>query len=260
MFMRAYGRVIAFVTGGEKAEVNVLKGVERLAADMTARITRQDMLAENLANASTPGFKTQRLFMTMLQESVRSGGGLAGDKTYGIYTDFSQGPVDVTNRPLDFAIQGEGFFAIDTDTGEKYTRAGNFTLDEEGTLTTNRGDVVVGASGPITIEGGDFTVSAEGKVMVDGAEIGAFKIVTFENVRNLVRRGNYYESGGQAAIESEMIDTQVLQGALERANVNPIDEMVNMIAVQRGFETAQTTIKMQDDSSRKLIERAGNID
>jgi len=107
----------------------MLKGVERLAADMTTRITRQDMLAENLANASTPGFKTQRLFSSLLEESMRSGGKFADGKAYGIYTDFSQGPVDVTHRPLDFAIQGDGFFAIETETGEKYTRAGNFTLN-----------------------------------------------------------------------------------------------------------------------------------
>jgi flagellar basal-body rod protein FlgF len=240
-------------------EVNVLKGIDRLAADMTARITRQDMLAENLANASTPGFKTQRLFMTLLRESVRSGGKVTNDRAYGIYTDFSDGPVDVTGRPLDFAIQGEGFFAIETSTGERYTRAGNFTLDEEGTLTTNRGDVVVGSSGPITIESEDFTVSAEGKVIVEGAEIGAIKIVTFNDARSLVRRGNYFDAGAQAAVESEMIETSILQGALERANVNPIDEMVNMIAVHRGFETAQSTIKMQDDSAKKLIDNAGNV-
>jgi flagellar basal-body rod protein FlgF len=239
--------------------VNVLKGVDRLAADMTARITRQDMLAENLANASTPGFKTQRLFMTLLRDSVRSGGEVTTEKAYGIYTDFSQGPVDVTGRPLDFAIQGEGFFAIETSAGEKYTRAGNFTLDEEGTLITSNGDVVAGASGPITIESQDFMVSAEGKVIVEGSEIGAIKIVTFSDPRDLVRRGNYYESVGQAAVESEMIETQVLQGALERPNVNPIDEMVDMIAVHRGFETDQTTIRLQHESARKLIENAGNV-
>lgn len=237
----------------------MLKGVDRLAADMTARITRQDMLAENLANASTPGFKTQRLFMTLLRESVRGGGKVADDKAYGIYTDFSQGPMDVTHRPLDFAIQGEGFFAVETEAGEQYTRAGNFTLDEEGTLTTNTGNVVAGSSGPITIESENFTVSAEGKVIVDGAEIGAVKIVTFENPERLVRRGNYYEAGGQAPVESEMIETKVLQGVLERANVNPIDEMVNMIAVHRGFETDQTTIRLQHESAKKLIDNAGNI-
>jgi flagellar basal-body rod protein FlgF len=240
--------------------VNVLKGVDRLAADMTARITRQDMLAENLANASTPGFKTQRLFMSLLKESVRSGGKVTNDRTYGIYTDFSQGPIDVTERPLDFAIQGDGFFAIETGTGEKYTRAGNFTLDGEGTLTTNKGDAVMGTSGPITIESQNFTVSAEGKVIVDGAEVGAIKIVTFQKPADLVRKGNYYEAGGQAPVESEMIDTQVLQGALERANVSPIDEMVNMIAVHRGFEADQTTIRLQHETVRKLIERAGNIE
>lgn len=238
----------------------MLKGVDRLATDMTARITRQDMLAENLANATTPGFKTQRLFMSLLRESVRSGSGATIDKSYGIYTDFSQGPVDVTNRPLDFAISGEGFFAVETSAGEMYTRAGNFTLDEEGTLTTNKGNVVVGTSGPITIESQDFTVSAEGKVIVEGAEIGAIKIVTFDDPSALVRQGNYYESGGQGAAESEMIETQILQGALERANVSPIDEMVNMIAVHRGFEMDQTTVKLQDETARKLIERAGNID
>ena len=237
----------------------MLKGIDRLAADMTARITRQDMLAENLANASTPGFKTQRLFMTLLRESVRSGGRVTNDRAYGVYTDFSQGPVDVTARPLDFAIQGEGFFAVETDTGEKYTRSGNFTLNEEGTLTTGPGDVVLGSSGPITIESQDFTVSAEGKVIVEGAEVGAIKVVTFADPRSLVRKGNYYEAGGEAAVESEMVETSILQGALERANVNPIDEMVNMIAVHRGFEAAQATIKMQDESAKKLIQSTENV-
>jgi flagellar basal-body rod protein FlgF len=237
----------------------VLKGVDRLAADMTARITRQDMLAENLANASTPGFKTQRLFMSLLKESVMNGEAV-DNKVYGIYTDFTQGPVDVTDRPLDFAIQGEGFFAVETDSGEKYTRAGNFTLDEEGTLTTSTGDVVMGTSGPVTIENQNFTVSAEGKVMVDGAEIGAIKVVTFQDPGSLIRKGNYFEAGGQAPVESEMVDTKVLQGALERANVSPIDEMVDMIAVQRGFEAEQTTIRLQHESARKLIERAGNVE
>jgi flagellar basal-body rod protein FlgF len=234
--------------------VNVLKGVDRLAADMTARITRQDMLAENLANASTPGFKTQRLFSTLLTEAAG-----ANDKEYGIYTDFTQGPVDVTHRPLDFAIQGDGFFAIDTADGEMYTRAGNFTLTEEGVLATNRGDPVTGSSGPITIEGGDFTVSAEGKVIVDGAEVGALKIVVFEDPDGLVRAGNYFKAGSEAPVESEMIETRVLQGALERGNVSPIDEMVDMIAVHRGFEAEQTMIKLQHDSARKLIEQSGNI-
>lgn len=238
----------------------MLKGIDRLAADMTARITRQDMLAENMANVSTPGFKTQRLFMSLLKESVRSAGNLDDVKEYGVYTDFSQGPVDVTGRPLDFAIQGDGFFAIETAAGERYTRAGNFTLDDEGTLTTSNGDAVMGTSGPITIEGQNFTVSAEGKVIVDGSEIGAIKVVTFERPPDLVRRGNYFEAAGQAPAECEMVETRVLQGALERANVNLIDEMVNMIAVYRGFEADQATIRMQHDSAKKLIEHAGNIE
>lgn len=238
----------------------MLRGIDRLAADMTARITRQDMLAENMANVSTPGFKTQRLFMSLLKESVRSAGKFDDVKEYGVYTDFSQGPVDVTGRPLDFAIQGDGFFAIETAAGERYTRAGNFTLDDEGTLTTSNGDAVMGTSGPITIEGQNFTVSAEGKVIVDGSEIGAIKVVTFERPADLVRRGNCFEAAGQAPAECEMVETQVLQGALERANVNLIDEMVNMIAVYRGFEADQATIRMQHDSAKKLIEHAGNIE
>jgi flagellar basal-body rod protein FlgF len=240
--------------------VNVLKGIDRLAADMTARITRQDILAENLANVSTPGFKTQRLFMSILNESVRSSGRVPDVREYGVYTDFSQGPIDVTGRPLDFAIRGDGFFAIETATGEKYTRAGNFTLDEEGTLITNNGDAVMGTSGPITIEGQNFVVSAEGKVIVDESEVGAIKVVTFQRPAGLIRKGNYFEAGGQAPVESEMVETQVLQGALERANVNPIDEMVNMIAVYRGFEADQATIRMQHESAKRLIEHAGNIE
>lgn len=234
----------------------MLRGINRLAADMTARITRQDMLAENLANSQTPGYKAQRLFMTLLEEEYSKGGKVASERKYGVYTDFSQGVVDRTHRPLDFAIAGEGFFAVETSQGERYTRAGNFTLTEEGVLATNKGDIVMGTSGPITIEGGDFNVSAEGKVIVNGAEIGAIKVVVFDDPGGLVRQGNYYMAAGQSPTESEMIDTHILQGALERSNVSPIDEMVDMVAMYRGFESDQASLKLQDESARKLIENA----
>ncbi len=223
---------------------------------MTARITRQEMLADNIANVQTPGFKAQRLFMSLLSERYRAGGLVANDRRYKVYTDFSQGQIDRTYRPLDLAISGEGFFVIETGRGERYTRAGNFILTEEGVLATPRGDIVMGTSGPITIEGGDFEVTAEGKVLVDGEEIGAVKIVVFNRPGALVREGNYFRARGQSPVESEMVDTRILQGALERSNVSPIDEMVDMIAVYRGFESDQASVKRQDEAARKLIDNA----
>lgn len=233
----------------------MLKGIKEVAADMTARIFRNDAIAENLANVNTAGYKAQRAFRRILNQVSISQGSQSelGVKTS---TRFAQGEVEITQRPLDVAINGEGFFVIETPQGQRYTRCGSFTISPAGMITAHTGDVVQGSGGPIMINGSQVTIGRDGRVFVDGDEVGSFQIVRFANPSDLVREGNNYAAGDQVPIPLDPDEINLVQGALERSNVNPIDEMVEMIAIQRGFESDQRAIRLQDESARNLLQSA----
>jgi flagellar basal-body rod protein FlgG len=235
----------------------MLRGIQRVAKDMSAKITKQEMIANNLANATTPGFKAQRAFRSLLKAAVSLGGQADESGTVEAYTSFTQGPIEHTHRNLDMAINGEGFFAVDTPYGERYTRSGSFTLTQGGLLATQAGDPVLGAGGPIPISGHNLSVTPDGKVVVDGEEVDTLRIVTFADPGLLVREGNMYASVGESGVEADMTQTEVIHAALERSNVSPVDEMVEMISIHRNFEAGQRAIKLQDESARRLIDRSG---
>jgi flagellar basal-body rod protein FlgG len=246
--------------GGTKSEVFVIEGIQRLAKDMTAKVKRQEYIADNLANAATPGFKNQRAFISQLRTSV-SGVGNPRDvqQVIGSYTDFAQGPIEQTHRSLDLAIEGEGFFVLSTPEGDRYTRCGNFTLDADGYLVSQSGHPVMGTSGPIPITGQDIRVTPEGAVVVDNQEIGSIRLVTFGDLQGLGRNGNIYSALQAGARDVDADSARIIQGALERSNVNPIDEMVEMISIHRGFEADQKSINLQDEAAKQLIDRAGRF-
>ena len=262
----------------------MIDGVKKMARDMSTKVLRQELVANNLANVNTPGFKTQRAFTTVLRksmgaeaaraatpEALAEGGGVSGpaapkpqgegaEKVTSIYTSFEQGRIEYTHRSLDLAIDGEGFFVVDTPFGERFTRSGSFTLTEAGLLATYGGNLVMGEGGPIAIQGGGIEVTPDARVVVDGEEVDKLKIVTFSAPGNLARSGNTFASTTEPYNEVDFSRTQVIQGALERSNVNPIDEMVEMIALHRGFEADQQSIRLQIDASKKLLERVGDIE
>lgn len=235
----------------------MLRGIQRLAQDMSAKIVKQELIANNLANATTPGFKTQRAFRSLLKATVGATGDASEAGSIEAYTSFTQGPIERTHRNLDVAINGEGFFAVDTPYGERYTRCGSFTLTQGGLLATQAGDPVLGAGGPIPISGHNLTVTPDGKVVVDGDEVDTLRIVTFDSPELLIREGNMYAAGGQPGVDADMSQTEVIHAALERSNVSPVDEMVEMISVHRNFEAGQRSIKLQDESARRLMDRSG---
>jgi flagellar basal-body rod protein FlgG len=237
----------------------MIRGIERLAKDMSVRMMRQDAVANNLANATTSGYKTQRPFVSVLKDAVGSTKPAGPTEDAGLYTDFSQGPIDRTERTLDVAIEGDGFFVVDTPAGLRYTRSGNLTMSDDGTLVTQAGHTVMGSGGPITITGQSITITAAGAIYAGVDEVGVLKIVTFDNPQALVNEGNMFASPTDEGRQCDMKTTQVIQGALERSNVGPIDEMVEMITLQRGFEADQKAIIMQDESAKQLIDRVGQI-
>jgi flagellar basal-body rod protein FlgF len=246
-------------SAGVEVEVYMIRAIQRLARDMSVKMLRQDVIANNLANATTPGFRTQRAFLSVLKSKIGAARGVQSDQAADIYTSFEQGPIEHTDRPLDLAINGDGFFVIDTALGERFTRCGGFTLTDAGLLATQAGDLVMGTSGPIAIEGQDISITPDGTVVVDSEEVGTLKVVHFSNPQELRREGNLYASGGQAHAEVDYSLTQIVQGALEGSNVNPIDEMVEMVAVHRGFESDQKGIKMLHESARELVQRVGDF-
>jgi flagellar basal-body rod protein FlgG len=268
----------------------MIDGVKKMARDMSVKVLRQELVANNLANVNTPGFKTQRAFTTVLKQSMGAeagrmneagaastgpaapealaGEGLVaskavavdGEKTTDIYTSFEQGRIEYTHRSLDLAIDGEGFFVVDTPYGERFTRSGSFTLTQGGLLATYSGNLVIGEGGPIAIQGGEIEVTPDARVVVDGEEVDTLKIVTFSAPENLTRSGNTFASTTEPYNGVDFAETQIVQGALERSNVNPIDEMVEMIALHRGFEADQQSIRLQIDASKKLLERVGDLE
>jgi len=235
----------------------MIRGIERLAKDMTVRMLRQEKVTGNLANVSTSGFKGERVFLSMLKADPGGPRPLRqAEQRARSYTDFSQGPIDYTQRRLDVAIDGDGFFVVETPDGERFTRCGNFTVNEQGFLAMQSGDLVLGSEGPVPILGENVSITSDGTVLVDNGEVGRLKVVTFSDCQTLVREGNMFAQTSEAYSDLDSSKMRLIQGALERSNVSAVDEMVNMIAISRSFEAEQKSVRMQDDATKQLLDSA----
>ncbi|MEK6538568.1 MAG: flagellar hook-basal body protein, partial [Nitrospirota bacterium] len=168
-----------------------------------------------------------------------------------VFTDFNTGVIRETGNVLDLAIEGDGFFEIDTPDGTRYTRSGNFILDASKTLTTVDGHMVMGDGGPIILEEGKIAVDADGRVSVNGSEVNKVKIVDFEKPYTLTKDQNnmFFGAGEQTAGGYKL-----LQGAVELSNVNSVKEMAAMISVLRGYESYQKVMTTMDETSAKANE------
>ncbi len=207
-----------------------------------------NVIANNLANANTPGFKKDRIaFRQYFLAAI-------GERK----TDLSPGVIHQTNNPFDLAIQGEGYFTVQTPQGIAFTRGGNFTLDKDKRLVTSNGYPVLGKKGPIVINGSKVVINNEGSVIVDGKVINQLKIVTFPK-KNLQRLGSglLIPAAGVSPVEAK--NAEVWQGYLENANVNVVKEMVNMIEVMRTYEACQKTIQSIDEATNQAINNVGNV-
>lgn len=221
--------------------------------------------ANNLANLDTPGFKADGLtFREVLMKKIGPRYMKAFKETVP-YLDTQQGFLEPTHNPLHFSIVGEGFFKVQTPKGVAYTRAGNFTLDAERRLVTSQGYPVLANGAPVVLDPGmaaeglvtmdnlKLRVSPDGLLSIDGTEIARLDVVTFDDLSKLKKIGeNLYISEG--AQEAMAINYEIRQGFVEKSNVNPIKEMVNLIEIQRTFESVQRSIRGLDEATEKLIE------
>jgi flagellar basal-body rod protein FlgF len=219
---------------------------------LEARMKIVDVITNNLANANTTGFK--RDFGHILQNET---GFDAGTKI-----DLSPGDLVTTGNEMDVALNGPGFFAIQTPNGVRYTRNGSFSLDAKGELVTKDGMAVLNASGStINVGHGKVAIQDGGIVTVDGNEIATLKIVNFTDTQKLQKEGlsRLIWTGAPDGVQ-DAPDIHLKSGALERSNVNAIDEMIHLMSAYREFEAVQRTLKtLMTDMNSKLIQELGKL-
>ncbi|MCC7202961.1 MAG: flagellar basal-body rod protein FlgF [Nitrospirae bacterium] len=216
------------------------------------------IIANNVANINTAGYKADRpVFRVDVPDSTSTTATASPvkDKYYtvidSVFTDFNTGVIRQTGNVLDLAIEGEGFFVVDTPQGARYTRSGNFVLDSSNALTTVDGHMVMGEGGPIVVEEGKISIDAEGRVSVDGSEVARIRIVDFDKPYMLQKdQNNLFSGTGEKTAEGY----KVLQGAIEMSNVNSVKEMASMISVLRGYESYQKVMTTLDEMSAKANE------
>jgi flagellar basal-body rod protein FlgF len=234
------------------------------AGGMRSRLDSLDLLANNIANADTGGYKVDREFYN-LYNSIDAEDPNGPDPTKlpvieKNYIDFSQGQTRVTANPTDFALQGKGFFAVDTPGGVAYTRNGSFQVSPAGVLTTSEGYAVRGDDGkPITIDQRlPMDVSADGTVTQSGQTVGRFAVVNFDNPQDLVKQGNTLFRAGAGA-RPQPSATAVQQGRLESSNASPAESAVRLVSVLRQYEMLQKAAHIGAEMNKQAIQDVARV-
>jgi len=256
----------------------MIKGLYTAASSMLASKKNMEITSNNLANADTDAFKkqgvVQKSFSEMLISKIENGKntGEIGKLGTGVslsnsYTDFSAGDYQYTGNKLDLAIKGEGFFVIETSAGEKYTRNGNFTINREGKIVTQDGDYLLDEDGRHiqTLPDRELRIDGYGELHFEDLKGSKIQIVDFTDHNVLARGGNNnYRikediNGDINNFREDADDYQVVEGYLEKSNVNVVEEMVNMIEVTRNYESNQKVIQTMDNTLDKAVNEVGRI-
>ena len=223
--------------------MNMDSGYYVAYAGLAARMQALDVAASNLANASTAGFKSQSPFyralsvaqdgevLSPLNQAVNQFGILGGS-----LTDTRSGSLDSTGNSTDLAIEGDGYFSVQTSAGTRYTRNGSFRLNAARQVVTQDGNPVLAEQGkttvPITLPTGTVSVSPDGTVSVDGGLVAKLHVVQFAAGTNMTPEGNS-NFAVAAGSETPAEHSNVRQGMLESSNINPVDGAVGLILLQR---------------------------
>lgn len=273
----------------------MIRGLYIGASGMIAQDARMDVVANNLANVDQTGFKKDltlfKSFPDMLLRRINDDGlGITPAGSYDnmpfvgklctgvevneVYTLFDQGSLQRTENNFDLALEGRGFFTVMTERGERYTRNGAFTLNQEGVIVNHNGYPLLGENGPIRVQQNNFMVNERGEVIVNAAlsldprdvvsmagnnweepvVIDRLKLADFENIRELKKEGDsMYRETEYSGPPLPPAELKIVQGFLEKSNVNVIREMVDMIEVQRSYEANQKSMITHDQTLGKLI-------
>ena len=235
------------------------------ASGMRASMQSLDLLANNIANASTGGYKGDSEFHTVFVSEAANEGGTTTPSSLPViqraWTDFSQGLLEPTNNPLDLGLQGKGFFVVQGASGPLYTRAGSLHLSTDGTLLTASGYPILQKGGqPIQAQPNQpLEISQDGSVHQAGQVLGQLQLVDFEDPSALVKYGNNYFQNSGSQTPADAGDAQVYQGKVEASNVSASHGAVRLVSVMRQFEMMQKAISISNDMGRMAIEEVAKL-
>lgn len=242
-----------------------------IVAGTLAQEMKLDVLSNNMANANTVGFKGDHVFQIPSTSSDSENLSTASVKDMpmnnismlpvGTYINFIQGSLKETGNTLDVALEGEGFFCVQTPRGNEYTRKGDFVLNSSGTLVTQQGYPVLGKGGnEIQISGRQVVVGSQGGIIVDGVEADSLKIVNFPNQRGLIKNGDSFFSPIDLADQGVAVENvMVQQGYIEGSNVDSLKMMTEMIEVIRGYESYQKVLQSFNETNSKTVNELGKL-
>jgi len=204
---------------------------------------KQDVVANNLANVSTDGFKAQHVFGKLID-----GMSPLAQAT----SDLSTGTLHDTGNPNDLAIRGDGFLVVKGENGERYTRGGSFHIDDKKQLVDADGLPLLGEKGPIKLADGPFSIGKDGEVTQSGSVVDKLRMESAPKGTELEREGNslWVPPATRSVMKPETRDLR--QGVLEESNVNSITSMIDMVAIQRSFSAVQKSIQELDKSNQTI--------
>lgn len=233
-------------------------GAYTALSGMQTRMAELDRLATDLANVSTPGYKTEReaKFAAERDRFTSALDSAVDVTTSGGRIDFRTGTLAATGRDLDVAINGRGFFVIETPHGTRYTRNGSFTRQADGTLATTDGFPVRGQGGPLTLADGSIAISADGTIRSGTTIAGRLQIVDFASETDLQRDSGARFRAAAGVEATELDEARVVAGSLEQSNVSVVDRMVALTEIGRAFEGLQrgVSVLMNDIDGRVISE------
>lgn len=242
----------------------MIRGLYAAASGLTAAMRNMAVLTNNLANARTPGFKQERpATATFSQQQVLRVGAEREARRLGRMAlasvaelpelDLGQGPLEATGRPLDLALAGPGFLAVESPEGVRYTRGGGLVRDTQGLLVTASGAVALGEDGPLRVPDGALAIAPDGSVLVDSVAAGRLRLVEFPEGTVLVQVGENELAASDPAAAQAAVETTVRQGFLEGSNVDLTATMTTMLELQRAYQANQRMIQYQEELTARLV-------
>lgn len=254
----------------------MIRGIYAAASGMLSNFRRQMIVTNNITNVSTTGYKQDVIassdFSNLLM--IEDAGALrrsprllsvvgplgTGTELEEVQLDLSQGQLVETGNPLDLAITGLGYFAVQMPTGTYYTRDGSFFRDALGRLARADGGLLLGENGPIQVGEGAVLVDGDGTVAVDGKVVGRIRLVEFDPQEPLVKLGNnYLVPANRGAPEAAAQGAAINQGFLEQSNVDVTRAMVEMLSAMRSYEASQRMVQLQDQTIERAVNEVGKV-
>jgi flagellar basal-body rod protein FlgF len=232
------------------------------------------VISNNIANVNTNGFKgDQTLFEEFLSSAAHEDNFRPADRRVsyvqdrGIFHDLTQGALQKTSNPLDVAISGSGFFAVQSAAGERYTRDGNLQINNTGQLVTNSGELVLGTAGPIVFQptDHDIAISQDGTITVQegtnrtDSVRGKLRVVSFSDAQKLLKQGNNLYSAPNGAVAQQDTKSTLQQGYIEKSNVNSVVEMSRMIEINRTYTNIANMLAAEHDLHKSAIEKLADV-